>query len=387
MTMTTISYCPSCGYEVPGHAWRCDDCKGPLIESPIGELAGNESAASATGVRTGADGCDTQAFDYVGPGTALGRGSTKRRSRFAKPGGWAESPSVIPAWALPTTNGEAHPTTKTLTLRPMGVGEILDTALKLLRANARTMLTIVAVLVLPFEFLLAFGQRNDISGQFLGYIHGSSAASSQSPWAEPLAYAGLWVLVPLVAAAVSRVILAAYLGREVTAKDAIVAALKHAPALLVASLIVHAAEGLGFVILVVPALFLMPLFVMTAPAIALENLGPLAGIRRSVRLTRARYWPTFWIAVLSGVLASFLNVVLGSAPAFGALFVGSTWSWVILGAGKALCSFVTGSLIAIVAALVYLDARARQEGFDFQVALTRAALDGRESNPSGRTHA
>lgn len=36
---TTIWYCPSCGYEVRGRGGRCHNCKEPLIESSLEELA------------------------------------------------------------------------------------------------------------------------------------------------------------------------------------------------------------------------------------------------------------------------------------------------------------------------------------------------------------
>jgi hypothetical protein len=39
---TTIYYCSTCGYEVAGRGGRCHNCKEPLIESPLEELAEGE---------------------------------------------------------------------------------------------------------------------------------------------------------------------------------------------------------------------------------------------------------------------------------------------------------------------------------------------------------
>ncbi|MDQ1391398.1 MAG: hypothetical protein QOF30_375 [Acidimicrobiaceae bacterium] len=259
----------------------------------------------------------------------------------------------------------------------MATSDILDGAIKLLRANARTMVLIVATFFVPFEIVLAFFERNINGGNgFLQTLRDPSAASSQNSSSSTFAIAGLsyiafWVVVPLVCAGASRVVMASYLGGELKPRDAIVAAIKHAPALLVATLIVHLAELVSLLAVIVGAAFVMPLFIMTAPAISLEDLGPFAGIRRSVSLARRRYWPTVGIALLSGLLAYFLNQILGFLPALVTLFIGLRWGWLIVAASGILEAFVTVSLITIVATLVYIDARIRQEGFDLQVMASR----------------
>jgi hypothetical protein len=259
----------------------------------------------------------------------------------------------------------------------MATSEILDGAIKLLRANIGTMALIVATFALPLDFLLAFFERNLNGGNsILDTLRNPSAPSSQSGSSTSvviaiLSYVVFWVVLPLACAAASRVVMASYLGGEMKGKDALAATFKHAPALLVATLIVHVAEVVGLLGLVVGSLFLMPLFMMTAAAISLEDLGPIAGIRRSVSLARRRYWPTLGIALVSGALAVFLNWVLGLVPNTVALFIGLRWGWLILGATSVLQALVSVSLITIITTLVYLDARIRQEGFDLQVLASR----------------
>jgi hypothetical protein len=255
----------------------------------------------------------------------------------------------------------------------MGVGDILDGAVKLLRANARTMIVLVTAFVVPFELLLAFLQRNLYGGNsFLQVLSDPTAASAQTDRSslygiEAVAYLVFWISLPLVCAGASRVVMASYLGSELKPKDAMRAVWKHAPALIAATLIVHLLEVISLVGLIVAAVFVMPLFMMTAPAIALEDLGPIRGIRRSVSLARRRYWPTVGIALLSAFMAFVLNSVLGLIPSTLGLVVGLRWGWLFLAVGGVLEAFVTVSFVAIVATLVYIDARIRQEGFDLQV--------------------
>jgi len=259
----------------------------------------------------------------------------------------------------------------------MAIGDILDGAIKLLRANARTMILIVAAIVVPFDFVIAYLERNINGGQgFLQIMRDPTAASSQNSPSSTFAVAALtfvalWVFLPLVCAAASRVVMASYLGGEMKAKKALGAAFRHAPALLLATLMVHLAEVLSLVGLVVGVFFVMPLFMMTVPAISLEDLGPFAGMARSVRLARRRYWPTVGVALLSGVLAYILNEALGLVPGIIALIIGFRWGWLIVAGATVVQQIVTISLISIVATIVYLDARIRQEGFDLQVMASR----------------
>jgi hypothetical protein len=162
-----------------------------------------------------------------------------------------------------------------------------------------------------------------------------------------------------------------YMGGELPAGEAIKSALHRAPALLVATLFVHFIELVGILACFVPVLFIFPLFVMTAPAIAIEESGPFAGIGRSTRLARSRYWPTMGVALLAGVIAYFMGQALGAAPNIVALIIGLRYGWILLSAGNILVAFVTIPLITIVATLLYLDARIRNEGFDLQLVAAR----------------
>ncbi len=292
----------------------------------------------------------------------------------ATPASWTPSGPAVPAWALPPPRLKGgNEKTGPLPLHPMGVGDILDGAVKLLRANARTMIILVTAFVVPLELLLAFLQRDLYGGtSFLKTLSDPTAASAQTSRSDlyglqALAYLGFWIALPLVCAGASRVVMASYLGGELRAQDAMRAVWKHAPALIAATLIVHLLEVISLVGLVVGAILVMPLFMMTAPAISLEDLGPLRGVRRSVALARRRYWPTVGIALLSAFMAFVLNSALSLIPSTLGLIVGLRWGWLFLALGGVLEALVTVSFVAIVATLVYIDARIRQEGFDLQV--------------------
>jgi hypothetical protein len=261
----------------------------------------------------------------------------------------------------------------------MSVNDILDGAFKLLRANARAILLTVAVFIVPVELVIGFLQRNTLGGRgfFTAINDPSSQGSSGSPWQVLFLHYGVSVLlVPLICGGVSRAVVASYLGKELTPGQCITAALRRTPALLVATILVHLAEAVAAVPCLIGLVFVMPLFVMVAPAIAIEEIGPWAGIRRSWRLVARRYWPTVGTVLLAGVLAYVLGQILGLVPNLVALVVGFRWGWILISASGILVSFVTIPVVTIVATLLYLDARIRQEGFDLHLMAERLEQAG-----------
>ena len=115
------------------------------------------------------------------------------------------------------------------------------------------------------------------------------------------------------------------------------------------------------------ALAVMALSVAVAPAVVVEELGPIQGVRRSWSLLRRRFWPVLGIALLAGLISNVLGQVLGVVPTFAGLIVGLEWGWLLVALGAILTALVTTPIVAIVATLQYFDARIRFEGFDLQV--------------------
>ncbi len=255
----------------------------------------------------------------------------------------------------------------------MGLGDVLDGAFKLYKANAKVLILITAAFVVPVQLLSAFFQRNMLGGEgFLTVFNDPSLAEESS---QTLGSDLSWVItlvatvfvLPFVAGAVSRVVAASYLGDELDARTALRATGRRWWALTAAWILVHVLEVLGGLACILPGLLLMALFMAVAPAIVVEELGPIQGMRRSARLLKPRIWPVLGIALVSGLLASVLGSALGFVPQTAALLVGLRWGWVLLAAGGILTGVVTTPFVAIVATLVYFDARIRNEGFDLQV--------------------
>lgn len=279
-----------------------------------------------------------------------------------------------PGWVQPPPQPKAGSTrTGPLPLHPMTMGDILDGAFRLYRANFKTIVLIVSAVAGPIELVSAIASRRQLDGtSFFGYTFNSGTAQGNGTSAASAVALGVAVLVGLVAlpwagGAISRVVAASYLGGREMPGTALRATLGRALPLLGASILVHLLEVVGLVLVIVPGLMFMALSVCVAPAIVIEGLGPVRGMRRSWALNRPRLWRVMGIAILSGLVVTVVGSVFGTPLRLAAQGVGSQWGWILLFLGSLLSSLVTLSLNSIIATLIYFDGRIRQEGFDLQV--------------------
>jgi hypothetical protein len=257
----------------------------------------------------------------------------------------------------------------------MGLGDVLDGAFKLFKANARTIILIVAAIILPVQVATSFLVRRQLSFGMLNVIQDptvAQAAAQQRQSSGQLVLQGLSLLVgllvtPFVAGAISRVVAASYLGREIGPGEALKVALRRFGPLLVGFVLVHLLELAGFVLCILPALALSAMFTLVAPAIAIEEIGPIRAMRRSWRLVRPRFWAVLGISLLAGFMANLLGQILATAPTIVGVLFGGSYAWVLVAIAGVLAALVSTPIVTIAATLLYFDARIRNEGFDLQV--------------------
>lgn len=325
------------------------------------------------------------------------------------PPGWGYGPPGQP-WGAPKPKaGSAR--TGPLPLHPMTIGDIFDGAFKLLKANARSIFVIVLVLMGPAQVLAGYATRGFLGGEsFFNAFSDPTVLEStaESPGlletlASFLASFLQLLLLPFIGGAISRVVAASYLGEELAPGPALRSVFRRGWSLFAAFVLVHLAEMLAFIVFGIAAVSLfavgafagsggegaavlgvltfmammvlgglwalaaMPLFVVVAPAVVVEDLGPIRACRRSIELVRRRYWAVLGLALLSGLIASMLGNILAAGPQLLAFAIGFEWGWIIIAAAGILVSLVVTPFVAIVATLIYFDLRIRNEGFDLAV--------------------
>jgi hypothetical protein len=256
----------------------------------------------------------------------------------------------------------------------MGVGDVLDGAFKLLKANARTILLVVAAILVPIQLISAFVVRDQFSTGFMDMFNDPTLLEGQetgfgggSTVLQIITTLLSLLTGPIIAGVVSRIVASSYVGEELGAGDALKVTLRRIVPLVAASVLVALASVLGLVLCILPGVLLFALYTAVTPALMIEEIGPIQAMRRSWRLLKPRLWGVLGIVILAHLIAGFIGNILGGIPSVAALVVGGSFAWLFVGLGSVLSSLVSAPIIAIVSTLLYFDGRIRNEGFDLQV--------------------
>jgi hypothetical protein len=115
--------------------------------------------------------------------------------------------------------------------------------------------------------------------------------------------------------------------------------------LLLAGLLAGLGIACGFLLLVVPGLFLITIWSVIAPVIVVEKTRVLEAFGRSRELVRGHGWTVFGIviitALLSGIASALLQAAFSWLPEFFEIFVGSTIAQAIVAPFGAIAIAVT----------------------------------------------
>ncbi len=324
----------------------------------------------------------------------------------AQSGAYGNSWSAPAGWGGPALGA---PKPGVIPLRPLGLGEILDGAVSVVRrypvptlglsavvAVVTTVATIAFLLLVPDATLgtsvdpsAAEFTDAQIGGTLLGLLG-----------TVLVALIGTVVLSGFITAVMGR----AVLGRDITLGEAwqqvrpriwallgatlLVSLLASLPVLVAAVLLVvglalqsvplTVVGGIVVFVSIPVAVFLYVRLALATPALILEKASIRASLRRSWALVKGAFWRTFGILVLASVIASVLQGIL-QVPfiAIGALAVepSSVLGVILTSLGGGIATAIVGPFAAGVTALLYLDRRMRAEGLD--VTLTAAANEGR----------
>ena len=267
---------------------------------------------------------------------------------------------------------------RTAELRPLGVGEILDVSIKLYLKNALTLIKIVALFVVPislltilFQVITAPETTTVQDGQLVLPTQGSlNAFIGQS-----LILGLLGFLATLLATgAAFKAVGDAYLGRTPDAGASIRFIGSRAGSLVWVSILLIFIIYVGFILLIIPGIYLLGSLLVTVPALLFENLKGGKALYRSRELTRGRWWQSFAVfflgiflltLVVQGLITFlFQAVILSSVQSVGSYFA-------LSGIGGLIASLLTTPLQACIITVLYFDLRVRKEGFDLQLLAER----------------
>ncbi|MER5311191.1 hypothetical protein ABT034_25760 [Streptomyces sp. NPDC002773] len=380
-----------------------------------------------------------------GPAPADANGSAPQWSKDQPPAGqWSPPTGRTPAPPRPPVRGQgwggpppnAHwgrpPAAKpgVIPLRPLGVGEILDGAVKTLRTYWRTVLTISVTVAVITQVASILAQRY--------LVPAAPAANPDATPAEALeqsldsAQASLIGLGPVLlvtlmasvacAALLTVVISRAVLGRPVSLSSAwqearprllqligltlLLAAMAAAVVLtgMLPGLLIGGAAGAVLLLLggfggLAAAAWLIVRYSLASPALMLERQGVIPSLKRSAKLVQGSWWRMCGIILLTQLLILVFSMIIAipfaiagiaaDTDGFSGLLSGSTatfgWPFLIItGIGSVITSAITYPISAGVTVLLYVDQRIRREALDLELARA-AGLPGYGPTPGDQT--
>jgi hypothetical protein len=280
-----------------------------------------------------------------------------------------------------------------MALRPLRVGEILDTSIKLYARNARTLIGAAAVAVIPLQILSAVVLLSVYdSGQDIptGYSNLFKAV----PTADANARAGAGgittlvsvLTVAFVSAACVHAVSSAYLDHPLSIGETVRFGARRLLPLLGMLILLYLGLVIAFVLLIIPGIWLYAAWGVATPALLIEHLNPFRALGRSYRLVKGRWWATAGVILVSTLMVTILSSIVSGI--LTAIALTSNPSLVFAVIISLLSGVVAGLIVqpfqATVLTVLYYDLRVRHEGYDLHLLAEQLGLpEGSFTAPSG----
>jgi hypothetical protein len=269
-------------------------------------------------------------------------------------------------------------------MRPRRVGEILDAAIKLYVGNAKTLIGLAAVVVVPLQALEAIVLLSTVPsssdlprGGAFGLSSGTDRTAALGAQAT-LEVASL-LGAALVTAACVKAISDAYLDRAPTIGESLRFGLRRLLRVIGLQIVTFIGLALAFIALIVPGIWLYAAWSVAVPCLLIERRGIFRALGRSRRLVKGRWWPTAGVLLVATIMVGVIAGVIDG------LLVGiagvSDQSSVVLAAVTTALAGVVGGVItepfrASAVTVLYYDLRVRREGYDLHVLADQLGLPG-----------
>jgi hypothetical protein len=252
-------------------------------------------------------------------------------------------------------------------LRPLGVGERLDAAIKIVRRSYPTLLATAAVLVVPIGLLnylvviSAVPHRNDTADSASAAIAGALLATSFIALAAQV----------LASALCSKPAGETYLGSRPRPWETLKSLRRRSFSLLRLLVLFVGGFVLGSVLCFLPGVWLFVAWICAFPALFFEGSLGVEALRRSFRLVRGHWWKTFATIFVTYLLAQALAQLLALLvrELVGTVTYANVTRYALLStASSTLVHLVMTPVYGAVIAVIYLDLRVRKEGLDLMLA-------------------
>jgi hypothetical protein len=175
-----------------------------------------------------------------------------------------------------------------------------------------------------------------------------------------IAFVIYMVLAAILQAALVRATIEDLNGQKPTFGDAVSRGIALLLPIIGLSFLMYLGIGIGFMLLLIPGIYLAIRWSAAVPVLVHEQLGVLGSMKRSSELTKGSRWRIFGLFIIMVIAIWILQVALGLL----ALAVTPVVGTVIATALVALLSAVTSVILSIAVAVAYVELRYVKEGTD-----------------------
>lgn len=267
-------------------------------------------------------------------------------------------------------------------LRPLGVGEMVDAAIRLFRTNFGTLVRISAAVLVPIGIVqlvatLAVGPIDLNALETIDETATTDQALDQVFDVLLPAYTALGLtsilsfLGSVLVQAASITALAQYFtGDQPDWRESLRVGLRRWFPLVVSTIVLSVVSSVGLIFCLIPGIFIFTMWAVSPVALVTEQKGPLAALGRSYRLAKGRFWPVLGAIVLAYLLYFVANQILGSIVGFLTVFGASETgviSFTPSVVSSVLVSVVATPFLAAMVTILYFDLRVRKEGYDLEL--------------------
>jgi hypothetical protein len=268
-------------------------------------------------------------------------------------------------------------------LRPLRIGEILDVAITIYRRNAKTLLTLVLVVVGPVEVLSALIQASALpDDQLITETEPGTFEAEDDFWVGVAAFGAAGVLsflgATIATGACFKAIADGYLGERAEWRPALGYAARRLHSILWVTFLGGLLALLGLFLLVVPGVYLYVAFAVAVPVLLTEGKKGRKALGRSRQLVKGRWWGTFGVVVLGAILVGIVEAALvGLAAVFTTIDTAdpTLGSFLVNTGATVLASLVATPFAAAFVVVLYFDLRVRKEAFDLQLLAQQIGVD------------
>jgi hypothetical protein len=281
--------------------------------------------------------------------------------------------------------------TQAPTLRPLGVGDVLDRTFNVYRSRPLLFIGLSAIWFLLLVLVFIVLAVVVFAGTF-------AAVARQTASPDQLAGAAVGIVAFVIVAVIVAIVLFSaqsgslahaaarrYLGKDVGIGESFRAGLSAAGRLFIAGLLIFLALvlvwaalfmvagitqqflafALATIVAVVVTAYLACSWLVAPVIVVIEKMGPIAALGRSWRLSSGHRWRIFGIQVLLVILNLVLSILI--AGLFGG-FAAAGVNNVVQSLINLASTIVWAPVQWIAFTVLYYDLRVRKEAFDLQLA-------------------